>query len=145
MDRILILVTAGLMVGLAVAGGQAMARRRFAHLTASGPSVLWRALGQRPDGRPTVVVFSTPSCGACKSAQRPAIAALEALSEGGIRVIPVDAARDRSIARAFGILTVPATVVLDAHGMVLAANHGFAPLGRLAIQLGLAGEPVATA
>jgi len=26
---------------------------------------LWNALGESPDGRPSLVVFSTPSCTAC--------------------------------------------------------------------------------
>jgi hypothetical protein len=41
------------------------------------------------------------------------------------------------VARAFGILTVPATTVLDERGAVLAANQGFATAKTLARQLGL--------
>ena len=41
------------------------------------------------------------------------------------------------VARAFGILTVPATVVMDRSGAVVGANQGFATADRLAAQLGL--------
>jgi hypothetical protein len=51
-------------------------------------------------------------------------------------VIPVDAARRPEVARAFGILTVPSTVVIGAAGkQIVAINQGFAPSGRLLEQL----------
>jgi thioredoxin-like negative regulator of GroEL len=90
-----------------------------------------------PDGRPAVVAFSTPSCAACRTAQRPALAALEERAHGQVRVVHVDAADRPDVARAFGVMTVPATVVLDAPGAVVAANQGFATTERLAEQLGL--------
>jgi thioredoxin-like negative regulator of GroEL len=52
-----------------------------------------------------------------------------------VRVIKVDAARQPQVARAFGVLTVPSTVVLAPSGNVVAVNHGFAPTGRLVEQL----------
>jgi hypothetical protein len=45
------------------------------------------------------------------------------------------------VARAFRIMTVPSTVVLDARGVVLAANQGFATTERLAEQVGLNRRP----
>ena len=104
------------------------------------PAELWTALGDAPDGRPTVVAFSTPSCIACRATQRPALAALEERARGRVRVLHVDAASRPEVARAFGILTVPATVVLDAGGVVQAANQGFATTEKLAAQVEL-GRP----
>jgi thioredoxin-like negative regulator of GroEL len=52
-----------------------------------------------------------------------------------MRVIKVDAARQPAIARAFGVLTVPTTIVLAASGKVIAVNQGFAPSKRLVEQL----------
>lgn len=96
----------------------------------------WTALGAAPDGRRAVVQFSTASCAACHTAQAPAIArAARELGADSLRVIEVDAARQPAIAQAFGVLTVPSTVVLDAAGEVRAVNQGFAPTARLVQQL----------
>ena len=52
-----------------------------------------------------------------------------------VRVIKVDAARQPEVARAFGVLTVPSTIVLAPTGQVVAVNQGFAPSKRLVEQL----------
>ena len=52
-----------------------------------------------------------------------------------VRVVHVDAAHQPEIASAFGILTVPSTVVLDPGGRVAAVNHGFASTQQLVRQL----------
>jgi thioredoxin-like negative regulator of GroEL len=110
-------------------------RRREAAPTDS----LWDALEARPDGRPTIVAFSTPSCAICKSAQAPALNALvDRLGPRSVRVIQVDAAERPHVAAAFGILTVPTTVVLANNGQVATTNNGFAPLDRLAQQVQIA-------
>jgi len=107
---------------------------RVATLTSAAP--LWEALGETPDGRRAVVAFSTPSCAACHTAQAPAIQLAEQqLGASSVRVIRVDASRQPEVARAFGVLTVPSTVVLEPAGRVVAVNQGFAPSRRLIEQL----------
>ena len=96
----------------------------------------WEALGHEPDGRRTLIAFSTPSCAACHTAQAPAIerAATELGHE--IRVIRVNAAAQPNVARAFGVQTVPSTVILAAGGdHIIAVNQGFTPTARLIDQL----------
>jgi thiol-disulfide isomerase/thioredoxin len=107
-------------------------------LQAGGPD--WQVLGVEPDGRRTVIAFSTPSCAACHAAQAPAIdLARKQLGAEAVRVIKIDAARQPAAARAFGILTVPSTVVVASHGdQIVAVNQGFAPSARLVQQLQLA-------
>jgi hypothetical protein len=131
-----------LVAGLVV-GGRRLAQRRLTRLRGLPSAELWSALGAVPDGRATVVVFSTPSCGACWTAQKPALAALEDRAGGAVRVIPVDVAGRPEVARAFGVLTVPATIVMGAEGGVLAANHGFASAERLSAQIGIAAASMA--
>lgn len=133
-DRLLVLVSLAAAVAALVALGRLLARRRLQRLRASGPEALWACLGTRMDGRTTVVAFSSPSCGVCRTAQTPALAALEQRAGGTLRVIHVDVVECPQAARAFGILTVPATVVLDRQGAVVAANQGFATAERLAAQ-----------
>lgn len=133
------LVLAGvvLAVALVVVAAQALARRRLSRTRALPAEEIWNALGASSDGRPAVVAFSTPSCAACHTAQKPALVQLESRSEGAVRVLEVDAAERPEVARRFGILTVPSTAVLDPSGRVTALNNGFAPASRLAEQIGL--------
>ena len=137
MDRVVVLTAVAVLVCAAVTGGRVLAARRLRRLRDAAPAALWRALESEPDGRSTVVAFSTPSCLACHTAQRPALAALEARAGGHVRVVHVDAAARPEVARAFGVMTVPATVVLDERGAVAAANQRFATADTLAGQLGL--------
>jgi thiol-disulfide isomerase/thioredoxin len=97
----------------------------------------WSALGVQPDGRRTLIAFSTPSCAACHKAQAPAIdIARTQLGNEAVRVIRVDAATQPEAAEAFGILTVPSTVVVATGGTrIVAVNQGFAPSARLVDQL----------
>lgn len=138
MQQALVLAGLAALVGVLAVAGRFLARRRVGLLRALSPGDIWSALEAEPDGRPVVVVFSTPGCAACRTAQRPAVAALEERSAGRVRVVHVDASERPRTAQAFGVMTVPATVVIDARGTVLAANQGFATAERLAGQLGVA-------
>lgn len=99
--------------------------------------VLWRArqvrrlqvarplTGLVPLGRPAVVAFSTPACIECRSRQAPALSRL-ALSVGdAVTVRTLSALEHPTLVRQIGILTVPATVVVDAAGRVRHLNLGF--------------------
>ncbi len=130
-----VLGTVAVLVAALVVSGRLLARRRLAALRELHPDILWRVLGTGPDGRATVVAFSTPTCAACRTAQRPALAALEERFPKELRIVHVDAADRPDVARAFRVMTVPATVVLDARGAVVAANQGFATTERLAEQV----------
>ena len=124
-------------VGALVAAGSVLAGRRLEGLRRLSAESLWEVLGTGPDGRPAVIAFSAPGCAACRTAQKPALTALRERAGNGVRVIEVDVVEQPRVARVFGILTVPATAVLDPSGAVLAANQGFATADRLAAQLGL--------
>jgi thiol-disulfide isomerase/thioredoxin len=131
---LLVLVTAGVAVGIALA--RALARRRRRTLLAQPEGALLERLGTSVDGRATLVAFSTPSCAACHTAQAPAVAEVEQeVGAGRLRVVHVDAAHQPDLASAFGIMTVPSTVVLDPAGRVAAVNHGFASSRQLVRQL----------
>lgn len=138
-ERLLVLT-----VGVATFMFVVLAVRMWA--TARGQSLrgvpgetLLDTLGAIADGRSTVVTFSTQSCAACHTAQAPAVQELERqIGADRIRVVSIDAAHQPDIARAFGVLTVPSSVVLDPSGKVQAINHGFAPATKLLRQLQIA-------
>lgn len=133
-ERIAIIVLLVVGVGVAVVLIRSWNARRVKTLVGQPP--LWEALGESPDGRRTLIAFSTPSCAACHTAQAPAIKSVEQqLGAEEIRVIRIDASRQPEVARAFGVMTVPSTVVLEPAGRVVAFNQGFAPSRRLIEQL----------
>ena len=135
-ERLVVLLSVVVLVTLAVAVVRHDVRARGRQLAAAPAGPLWDALGIVADGRPTVVAFSSPSCGACHTAQLPALVALgEQLGHTAVRLLEVDIASQPDVASRFGILTVPSTVVLRSDGGVGAVNHGFTPTARLAAQL----------
>ena len=91
-------------------------------------------------GRPAILYFTAPGCGPCETIQRPALVELEALSNGRLQVIEVDATAKPALADAWGVLTVPTTFVIDSHGQPRRVNHGVARVGKLSHQLATVGE-----
>ncbi len=89
--------------------------------------------GSQP--RAVVVAFSAPGCTVCRTSQAPALRHL-AVTRPQVRQIHVDVSRQPDVARRFGILTAPATVVIGASGAVLAVNQGFTSADRILAQLG---------
>jgi thiol-disulfide isomerase/thioredoxin len=133
--RLLVVVVLAALMTAGVFGARAWNARRIRRLQQQVPD--WDLLGHQPDGRRTLIAFSTPSCAACHTAQAPAIdRAAQTLGHEEVRVIKVDAARQPEVARAFGVQTVPSTVILAADGdQIVAVNQGFTPSGRLLEQL----------
>jgi thioredoxin 1 len=135
-ERLVILVACAGVLVLAIVAARLYSRARRRQLEHVAGSVLLERLGAPPDGRPTLVTFSTPSCAACHTAQAPAVILVEQqLGPAQLRVVRIDAARQPEVAQTFGIMTVPSTVVLDPTGRVAAVNHGFAPTQQLVRQL----------
>ena len=135
-ERFLVLIVVAAVVAMAVLLVRAWNRHRMHALMQAAGAQAWDNLQETPDGRRTLVSFSTPSCAACHTAQAPEVTAVEAqLGASSVRVIKVDAARQPQVAQAFGVLTVPSTIVLAPSGQIVAVNQGFAPSKRLVEQL----------
>lgn len=134
MDRLAILAALAIVLVAVVALARLWARGRTRRVAATPAARLWEALGTAPDGRPTIVAFSGVACRECAVQAHE----IDRIGKGRIRLLEIDAGHRTDIARTFGVLTVPSTVVLDAHGEVRAVNHGLAQGGTLAEQLRLA-------
>jgi hypothetical protein len=139
LERAALLVLIALGVAAIVLVVRAIWTGRLARLRVDSPSRFWSALGQRPDGRPALVVFSSAGCAACRTAQEPAVEAVASRLGGALRIMQVDIASQPQVGRVFGVMTAPSTVVLNAEGGVGSVNQGFAPAERLAGQLSAAG------
>ena len=84
-----------------------------------------------PPGRPAVIAFSTPACAECHTRQAPALSRLAAALGDRVTVRSLSALEHPALVQQIGILTVPATVVLDAAGKVRHLNLGYASDVRL--------------
>jgi thiol-disulfide isomerase/thioredoxin len=136
LERLAILIAIATLILAAIVLVRAWAVMRSRRLQQQAPELIWQQLGVPADGRATLVAFSTPSCAACHTAQAPAVRHVQQeIGAHNVRVVSIDAARQPRVAQAFGILTVPSTVVLGASGHVLAVNHGFAASDKLTAQL----------
>jgi thiol-disulfide isomerase/thioredoxin len=74
--------------------------------------------------RPTLVYFWTPNCAVCKSSQTRIVDELAGELDDDVEVIKINALDAPQQARAFGIMTVPTTVVLGPKGDVRRINTG---------------------
>lgn len=86
-------------------------------------------------GRPTVLAFSTPGCTECRALQLPALRQLGARLREQVTVAHVSVPEHPTLVEHYGILTVPATVILDASGTVRHVNLRFASVDRLHSQV----------
>jgi len=136
--RALILAAVAVVVTVTVIAVRAWSRRRVDGLEIDGRTRLWSALGESPDGRPSLVVFSTPSCTACRTAQHPAVEAVARRFGEALRILKVDLSKRPAVGQAFRVLTAPTTVVLSGDGRIASFNHGFAPADQLEAQVGAA-------
>ena len=89
-------------------------------------------------GKPAVLYFTTAECAQCRLQQTPILAQLQ--NKVDVAVHKLDAIEQEALARVYGIMTVPTTVVLDAQLRPVAINHGVAPLGKLQRQVAGMGE-----
>jgi hypothetical protein len=129
-ERIFVLVA--LAVAIAAAWGLVRAWRAW-KLRRLGSQAPFSAVA--PRGRPAVIAFSTPMCAECHTRQAPALARLTAALGDAVTVRSVSALDHPDLVRRVGVLTVPATVVLDASGAVRHLNLGYASDAKLRQQL----------
>jgi thioredoxin-like negative regulator of GroEL len=88
-------------------------------------------------GIPRVIAFSGPGCAACQTQRR----ILETVVAGWnetVDVAYVDAVAETELARRFGVMVVPTTVVAAPDGRIVGVNGGLVDGDRLRAQLAAA-------
>lgn len=86
-------------------------------------------------GVPAILYFTTPGCVPCKTVQRPALSRLQEHLGDSIQVIEVNAASQPELADYWGVLSVPTTFIIDAHGQARRVNHGVTSAEKLQAQI----------
>lgn len=90
-----------------------------------------------PAGIPRVIAFSGPGCAACHT-QRRILETVVAGWKGTVDVAYVDAVAETELARQFGVMMVPTTVVAAPDGRIVGVNGGLVDGDRLRAQLAAA-------
>lgn len=129
-ERLLVLVGVTLAVAIVWALVRAYRAHRLAALRDTAPLA-----GYVPPGRPAVIAFSTPTCAECRTRQAPALERLGAELGDAVSVRTLAATEHPELVAQLGVLTVPATAVVDARGVVRQLNLGFTDAARLAAQV----------
>ncbi len=129
-ERMLMLGAVALAVAIIWGLARIWQRRSVARMRAESPFH-----GLVEGGAPAIVSFSTPSCAECRSRQAPALELVERELGGGVRIVRVSALDRPDLVDQAGIMTVPATVVIDGAGAVRHLNLGFADAPRLIAQV----------
>src|SRR5262245_2947613 len=127
-ERLLVaLALVALVVAIALIV-RARARRQAASLVDSPVPADLRARFET--ARPRIVYFYGPHCATCARQARD----LDGLG-ADCEIVRLDATRERAIADALRIATVPATAIVDSAGRVRALNLGYRPRATLTDQL----------
>jgi thioredoxin-like negative regulator of GroEL len=125
----LLLLGLGLLWGAVAFGARFRRWRRVDHMRTPELS----------QGKTTVLFFTGERCSVCHHRQKPALDVVRSSHNGDLRVVELDAARETSLVRRFGVLSLPSTVVLAADGTVGAVNYGFAPSDQINAQVASVG------
>lgn len=89
-------------------------------------------------GIPTIVYFWSPRCHLCRNAQKPILERIaEEYGEKYLRLVAYNVDKSAEIAKAWGVMTIPTTFIVDQSGEVLFVNIGLATDGVLHRQLKL--------
>jgi thioredoxin 1 len=135
LERLLIAAVVMAAAALVYGAWRAYGRGRLsAAAEQAAPAEVRRLVDGR---RPAVLFFSTADCAQCRLQQGPILSQLSGRVD--VAVHKLDAIEQEALARFYGIMTVPTTVVLDAELRPLAVNHGVAPLPKLLAQVTGAG------
>lgn len=86
-------------------------------------------------GKPAILYFTTPDCSPCKTVQRPALQRLRDRLGDELQIIEINAVDQPELARAWHVLSVPTTFVIDAEGQPRHVNHGVAGVDKLHQQI----------
>jgi thiol-disulfide isomerase/thioredoxin len=134
-ERVLILVAVAAILAVGSWLLRAWQARRLRSLETERPFA-----GIVPVGKPAVVAFTLPTCVDCKARQVPALRRLSESLGDRIVIQTLTVSEHPDLADQLGLLTVPATAVIDARGVLRHLNQGFADVERLTGQLGAVGR-----
>lgn len=137
--RLGILIVLAAFTWLLVSVGRSFVEaRRQRALAASAPNLFSNAsegASARDSAKVRILAFSSADCRQCKQLQEPALQRVLEARGDIVTLVTVDAPSSPELTERYQVLTLPTTVVLDAHGKAHAVNYGFANSTRLLEQI----------
>lgn len=127
----------GITVLLAMAG--LAAYFTFSRLSVKQAASKQMGLEEARPGVPTVLYFTSPYCGPCKTIQAPALEKLAKVYGDALQVIRIDTDERPEAASHWNVMTLPTTYVFDKAGKPRFFNPGIARAEKLEQQLLQAG------
>lgn len=114
-ERLLILIATAMLAGLATWLWRYWRERQLDAVDAGDVA---------SSSLPTVLYFSADWCGQCRLQQRPIIDSLLSSMSDCFQLREVDVESETDIAKRFGVVTLPTTVVVAPSGRIVARNTG---------------------
>jgi len=74
--------------------------------------------------RRSIVYFSSPDCLPCRVVHKPSMSRLKAESGNTIDIVEINVYENPDLARAWGVLSVPTTFILDKSGSPVTSVNG---------------------
>ena len=137
--RLAILCGICILTYLLVLWGRRFAERRRQRILNTLPNMSERQRADAPkDGAAMpvrILAFSSADCRSYHTLQRPALLRVAELRADSVTVVTIDAPSSPELMERYQVLTVPATVVLDATGKIHAVNNGFTNAQKLLQQV----------
>jgi Thioredoxin. len=109
--------------------------RRVIQLQRTGLELPSEIRAQLEGASAAILSFSTRTCAECRTRQAPALRRLAERWGQDVRIVAVDPSEHSELVSRLGILTVPATVVLDQAHQVRQINLGYTSDSELHSQL----------
>lgn len=131
-ERMAWILAFGLLLSVAIVAWRRYQAHQAVRLTlADLPAELLNlSLGRGP----AVLYFTTATCAQCRLQQAPALARVQQ-RRPDLQLVQLDAVDHSALADYYHVMTVPTTVVLNAHWRPVAVNHGLAGDDRLLAQV----------
>lgn len=104
------------------------------HLLVRAGNNIFSLFNQLPN-KLVIVYFTTPDCAPCKTIQRPALNQVLSMLGEKLQVVEIDATERPDLAKLWGVMSVPTTFLLDAHGKARYVNNGVARVEKLMEQI----------
>ncbi len=138
-----ITVRIGVTIFLVIAGVAAYVV--YSRLSVKQAATKQMGLEEARPGVPTVLYFTSPYCGPCKTIQAPALEKLAKMYGDALQVIKIDTDERPEAASHWNVMTLPTTYVFDRAGKPRFFNPGIARAEKLEQQLMQAGLTISKA
>ncbi len=133
-----------LLITLVLIAAAYVLYRLFIMFQLSKASAVLPGLEGKEPGKFLILYFTSPTCGPCRTTQRPALEKVKLAFGDQVQIITVDVTEQPDAAAHWNVMTLPTTYVFDATGAPREYNFGVTYADRLIKQIAGLGARVLT-